>query len=105
MAESGLGGVRFGSEADILRCENDVCFTPKSRRVQCTRRCPLSANSGHSQNHPRPDAPRFCRNSDQSLDVMDLRAVWGGEVFVEFLQCETDDFAKWQQSPSELLSQ
>jgi hypothetical protein len=36
---------------------------------------------------------------------MDLRAVWGGEVFVEFLQCETDDFAKWQQSPSELLSQ
>ena len=32
--------------ADILRCESHVRFTPKSGHVQCTRRCPLSANSG-----------------------------------------------------------
>ena len=26
----------------------NVGFTPNSRHVQCTRRCPLSANGGHS---------------------------------------------------------
>ena len=33
----------------VRRCGSDVCFTPKSRHMQCsTRRCPLYANSGHT---------------------------------------------------------
>ena len=39
--------VRFGSQADILRCQCDVRFTPESGHVRCNSICPLSANSGH----------------------------------------------------------
>ena len=39
--------VRFGSKADICSAIRDVRFTPKSGHVQCTRQCPLCANSGH----------------------------------------------------------
>ena len=37
--------VRFGSLADILRCDRHVRFTPNSDRESV---CPLCANSGHS---------------------------------------------------------
>ena len=36
----GLIGPRANMQADVR-------FIPKSRHVQCTRSCPLSANSGH----------------------------------------------------------
>src|SRR5262249_37590111 len=39
--------VRFGSKADILRCDNDVRFTPDGGHLQCTSACPLWAKSGH----------------------------------------------------------
>ena len=39
--------VRFGSLADICSANRHVRFTPNSGHVQCTSRCPLSANSGH----------------------------------------------------------
>jgi hypothetical protein len=44
---SGMADVRFGSKADILRCESDVRFAPNSGHLQRTSRCPLCANSGH----------------------------------------------------------
>jgi hypothetical protein len=40
--------VRFGSKADIAACPHDVRFTPEGRHLQCTRACPLCANSEHS---------------------------------------------------------
>ena len=39
--------VRFGSKADICNAKRHVRFTPKSGHAQCTRPCPLCANSGH----------------------------------------------------------
>ena len=39
--------VRFGSLADILQRGDDVRFAPEGGHVQCTRQCPLCANSGH----------------------------------------------------------
>jgi hypothetical protein len=42
-----LINVRFGSQADILRCGSDVCFIPKSGHSSVASKCPLSANSGH----------------------------------------------------------
>ena len=45
---SGSGGdVRFRSKADMCSAHGDVRFTPESGHVQCTRPCPLCANSGH----------------------------------------------------------
>src|SRR5262245_1617419 len=43
----GFAYVRFGSEADICSAKWHVRFTPKSGHVQCSRRCPLRAKSGH----------------------------------------------------------
>jgi hypothetical protein len=43
--------VRFGSKADICSAKRHVRSTPESRHVQCIRRCPLCANSGHRQSH------------------------------------------------------
>src|SRR5262245_27803191 len=39
------GNVRFGSLADILRCGNDVRFTPKSRHRSVQFECPLRADT------------------------------------------------------------
>ena len=44
---SAKGDVRFGSKADICSAKRHVRFTPESGHLQCTSRCPLSANSGH----------------------------------------------------------
>ena len=33
--------------------KRDVRFTPESGHMQCTRRCPLSANSGHDDDYER----------------------------------------------------
>src|SRR5262249_38140693 len=41
------GYVRFGSKADICSAKRYVRFTPKSRHVRCSSRCPLWAKSGH----------------------------------------------------------
>ena len=43
----GARNVRFGSLADILRCDSHVRSTPESGHVRCKERCPLCANSGH----------------------------------------------------------
>src|SRR5262245_40069057 len=39
--------VRFGPKAAIPQCNRHVCFTPESRHLQCSSRCPLWANNGH----------------------------------------------------------
>src|SRR6478735_4691017 len=39
--------VCFGSKADICGAKKHVRFTPESRHVPRTSRCPLSARSGH----------------------------------------------------------
>src|SRR5262245_15752742 len=39
--------VRFGSKADILRCDSHVRFTPESRHMQRTSPYPLWANREH----------------------------------------------------------
>src|SRR5262245_20335597 len=39
--------VRFGSKADIRGAKRHVRYSPVSGHVQCTRLCPLWANSGH----------------------------------------------------------
>ena len=44
--------VRFGSKADICDAKSHVRFTLESGHMQCTRRCPLSANSGHEALSP-----------------------------------------------------
>src|SRR5262245_24688794 len=41
--------VCFGSKADICGALGHVRFTPESRHVQCSSRCPLWAKSGHSR--------------------------------------------------------
>ena len=41
------GDVRFGSKADICSARRHVRFPSESGHVQCTRRCPVCANSGH----------------------------------------------------------
>src|SRR5215510_7737335 len=41
--------VRFGSKADIRTAKSHVRFIPKSGHLQCTRPCPLWANSGHAR--------------------------------------------------------
>src|SRR5262245_28226802 len=41
--------VRLGSQADICTAGH-VRFTPERGHLQCTRACPLWANSGHRQN-------------------------------------------------------
>ena len=46
-----LAHVRFGSKADMCSAKPHVRFTPNSGHTQCTRRCPLCANSGHRQHH------------------------------------------------------
>ena len=43
-----INDVRFGSKADIARCQADVRFTPKSRHRRALSPCPLCAKSGHS---------------------------------------------------------
>jgi hypothetical protein len=40
--------VRLGSKADMCGAKGHVCFAPESGHVQCTSRCLLWANSGHS---------------------------------------------------------
>jgi hypothetical protein len=40
--------VRFGSLADMLRCEGDACFTAESGHMRCKNKCRLWANSGPS---------------------------------------------------------
>jgi hypothetical protein len=40
--------VRFGSKADMAKCETNVRFTPKSGHALSTLGCPLSAKSRHS---------------------------------------------------------
>jgi hypothetical protein len=40
--------VRFGSKADIARCQIDVRFTPKSGHSISVSECPLCAKSGHN---------------------------------------------------------
>ena len=40
-------GSSMSAKADICSAKRHVRFTPKSRHVRCTRRCPLCANSGH----------------------------------------------------------
>ena len=41
--------VRFGSLADILRCDSHVRFTPESGHSQARSTCPLSAKAGIGQ--------------------------------------------------------
>ena len=50
----------------------DVCFSPKSGHVQCTRACPLWVISGHVQRkgHVR-FAPKSGRNSGHRMSVKD----------------------------------
>ena len=43
------GSVRFGSNADIARCQADVRFTPKSGHWNPVAACPLYAKSGLMQ--------------------------------------------------------
>jgi len=43
--------VRFGSKADILRCESDVRFTPESEHSGAQTECPRRANSGLMHRH------------------------------------------------------
>jgi hypothetical protein len=40
--------VRFGSLADILRCDSDVCFTPESGYVRCLRDARFGPIARHS---------------------------------------------------------
>jgi hypothetical protein len=44
--QSSEPSVRFGSKADMTRCDGDVRFTPKSGHWQTTVGCPLCAKSG-----------------------------------------------------------
>ena len=48
MGRSVPPNVRFGSLADILRCDSHVRFTPKSGLSGRQSACLLCANNGHS---------------------------------------------------------
>src|SRR5262249_12445430 len=65
------------SKADICSANRHVCFTPESRHLQCTRLCPLWANSGHQA-------------VPQKLNLPDLRIFTSNLLLA---QCD-------QQSPS-----
>ena len=55
---SGLN-VRFGSKADIVRCQADVCFTPNSGHWNSVAKCPLCAKSGLLHRSENNRALRF----------------------------------------------
>jgi hypothetical protein len=62
-AERTAADVRFGSKADIVRCQADVRFTPKSGHWNSLVECPLCAKSGH---RPRNALPPTAKPFDKS---------------------------------------
>ena len=62
--------VRFGSLADIRTAKSHVRFTPESGHLQCTRPCPLWANSG--QTRARSKRPLSANSGHRS----DVRSNW-----------------------------
>jgi hypothetical protein len=62
--------------ASIPRCNHDVCFTPKSGHVRCTRPRPLRARSGHdATNGNNLFRQSQCAGHDRCIPKWQLSAV------------------------------
>jgi hypothetical protein len=70
-----FGGVkerclRFGPLADVCAAKSDFRFTPQSGHARCIRSCPLWANSGHREQHPRQQKnPAFSPGGSRHIKI------------------------------------